>query len=212
MRTTIIILALLLSGIVLHADEDESELAAAQRTIREQTLTIQLLQRQVEALEAWNAALYDQQEAQAGLMLAARKGSGRALDVVKAQIDGLRKALETERTRSGVDEVQLGKQLAKEQGRHANDVQMLASELAAANEMAEHNRLEATQALQRTAVLEEGTRRLRDHLAHAVRLLGEIGAPARIALPWLKETAGLDDPVLADVAKTAAARIEAQGK
>jgi len=202
-------LGLLLAG-ALQADEEPSALEAAKRQVREHELTIHLLEKRVHAQDALAKALFTRLEEGFDALRAWREASATGVDLVKRQILDLQDALEAERERNGVSADELGKQLVKEQQRHVNDVVQLQQLLAQANATAESNRLEATMALQRVAVVEEERRRLRDHVVHAVRLLGEIGPPAKVAVPWLEQTSAWKDGVLGPAARTALQRI--QGK
>ncbi len=188
-----LILALLAAGAALHAEEGESELDAAKRTIREKELVLELLRTRTQVQELRIQKLDLLHDAQVEALHALRADAGAAVKLLEARIDDLSGDLKAEQARSGVDDTQLGKQLMREQRRHTQDVVQLMTELTKANETAEANRIEATQALQGKAVAEEKARHHRDHIAHAVRLLGEIGPAARIALPWLKEIADRGD-------------------
>lgn len=196
----------------LQADEDPSPLETAKRTIREHELTIHLLEKRVHAQERLAGALYTRLEKEFDVLRAWREESATGVGVVKRQIRDLQDALKAEQERNGVSADELGKQLTKEQQRHVNDVVQLQQVLAQANETAEANRIEATMALQRVAVVEEERRRLRDHIVHAVRLLGEIGPPAKVAVPWLEQTSAWKDGVLGPAARTALGRIQGQGE
>ena len=192
----------------LWADEEPSALEVAKRTIREQELTIHLLENRVRAQEVLARSLFNRLQAEFDALKAWREESATGVAVVKRQILDLQDALETERERTGLAHDEFGKELAKEQKRHVHDVVLLQQELCRANETAESNRLEATNALQCVHVVEEEKRRLRDHFVHGIRLLGEIGPPGKLALPWLETTTHLQDGVLGPAARTAIARIE----
>ena len=197
----------------LQADEDEtSALAAAKRTIREHELTIHLLEKHVHAQDTLSKALFSRLRSEFAALKAWREETGAGVAVVKRQIRDLQDALDAERERNGVSKEELGKQLMAEQQRHIEDVMQLQSQLSVANETAESNRLEATNALQRVAVIEEEMRRLRDHVVHAVRLLGEIGPEAKIAVPWLEKTQAYRDGVLGPAARTALQRIRGEAE
>lgn len=204
----VVVTALLLGSVAaLQADDEPSALEVAKRTIREQELTIHLLEKRVHSQELVAKTLFTRLEKEFEALRAWREESVTGVDVVKRQIRDLQVALETERERNGVSADELGKQLMKEQQRHVNDVLQLQNELSRANETAESNRLEATNSLQRVFVVEEEMRKLRDHFAHGVRLLGEIGPPATVALPWLKKTSALKDEVLASGARKAIEKV-----
>ena len=204
---TLVVSVLIGLAATLRADEEPSALEVAKRTIREHELTIHLLEKRVHSQDVLAKALFTRLEKEFKALRAWRMETATGVDLVKRQIRDLQDALETEQERNGVSKDELGKQLMAEQQRHVADVVQLQQELCVANETAEGNRLEATNALQRAAVIEEEMLRQRDHFVHAVRLLGEIGAPAKIALPWLKQTSEIGDGVLGPAARTAITRI-----
>lgn len=192
----------------LRAEEEPSALEVAKQTLREQQLTIQLLEKRVSAQESLAQALFDRLERDFETLRALRGDKATGVGLLKRRIRSLQDDLEAERERNGVDEDALGRQLIREQERHMKDVMQLQDEVARANDMAEENRVEATEILQREVVAKEEQRRLRDHFVHAIRLLGEVGPAAKAALPWLKQTEAWDDDVLARAARTATARIQ----
>ncbi len=217
MRTLalLVIVTLLLLGAAaaLHAeDEDSDRVRREHARLMDETVAIQILELRARAQERLNQSLFELLEAHVRTLKAGGNGSVAVVNVLNLRITELEESLETERKRSGVDENELMQQLVAEQKRHTRDVQLLQTELVKANEIAECNRLEATQSWQRVTVHEEEGRRLRKRLVQAVWLLGEIGPAAKIALPWLKETVALDDEILVDAAKTATARIQGDGK
>lgn len=184
----------------LQADEEPSALEEAK-------LTIHLLEKRVHAQDVLVKTLFQRLRADADVLQAWREGTATRADLVERQIHDLEKALATERDRNGLDTDVLGMQLAKEQQRHVSDVMQLQQELSRANETAEANRIEATNALQRMAVVDQEKRLLRDHIAYAARLFGQLGPAAKPALGWLEDTKTFHDDVLDETVKRAIARI-----
>lgn len=207
-----IVLLFLGAGTGLRAEDEDSEREIRERyRLMNETVAIQLLEGRVRAQRRWTEALLELTGSYAKALSASQQETASGVGILKRRIEQLEEALATERARTGLDENELMKQLIAEQKRHTVDVIQLQLELAKRHEMAESNRLEATDGFQRAQLHEERSQVLRKQLVQAIWLLGETGSAAKAALPWLKQSDELEDEAVSEAAKEAIGKIEAGG-
>jgi hypothetical protein len=200
------LLAVAFSAFGARADEGD-DAAAPCRACTEHAVERQLFAAHADAQEKLARKLFALLEEYSGALDAARELGTARERLLHRRIDHLHEALEAERKRTGPPENELLQELAASQERHTHDVMLLQRELAAANEIAEANRLEATRVLQRITVAEMENDRLRQLLVRGVRTVGEMGPAARAALPWLEAIEAGDDAALKEAVAAAKAGI-----